>query len=93
MGIDLTIKKPRQHVGLCTNCDNAHVVTDRRGRDIVFCDEMAYDTPIVGGITECNRFEPYGFMTQYEAKQMGWVLENRPGKKIGFSPPKKNDRD
>ena len=44
-------------------------------------------------VAECNDFEQEGRMTEYDAKQIGWVLEiNKESREIiGFRPPKKEE--
>lgn len=78
----------RPDVRLCNNCIHAQIVKGpQQGQELVYCNGiqkyMAF--PVV----ECNAHAPLGEMQEWEAKRIGWVLEVKAGKVIGFKPPKK----
>jgi hypothetical protein len=77
--------------GLCGSCTYGWVRQDQRGEVVVKCTYASQTVEtVVRPIVECNVYSQTGRMTDYEADKLGWVLEMRPGKKVGFAPPKKD---
>lgn len=76
--------------GLCGTCREAHINVDDRGEQIVLCTapyNMGY--LVRRPITSCNDFvERNTGMDKDEAHRIGWVLESKGGRLIGFVAPK-----
>lgn len=80
---------------LCESCHDSHVVVDTRGDRIIFCRAYGEMVEINRAIVECNRYERRGQMSEYEAKQVGWVLDLKSLQRgaAGFKPPKRKGDD
>lgn len=84
---------------LCDTCRYSHILKGpQQGQEAVLCGlvpagavirTMAQVLPYP--VVECNAYSAKGAMTAWEAKQIGWVLETKNGKVIGFTAPKKRD--
>ena len=81
--------KDEDNSDLCTRCVHVQIVQDGRGTR-KFCGELHTSrNEIYGPVTKCSIRMLRGEMDEYEAKQLGWVLEVKKGEVIGFVPPKK----
>jgi hypothetical protein len=74
--------------GLCYSCEEAQVMTDPQGREVILCHVGMRSVRLPAPMKECSRYDPTGVLKQYEAEKIGWVLEMRKGQVIGFRPPK-----
>lgn len=54
---------------------------------MVVCRRLEYSPPF--SVVECSRYSQRGEMDEYQARDIGWVLEVQGGKTLGFKPPKK----
>lgn len=80
--------------GLCGTCAHAHIFTDTRERQTVLCryyDGSLSAFRVRAPLQECSKYERLGEMDQYAAEQIGWVLEVKNGRVVGFQPPKKKE--
>ncbi len=74
--------------GICRSCKHAHIMSDERGRQEVYCNAMTGEPiEIRRVIVECNQYQKFNDMTEWEAKQQGWVLEVKGARVIGFRKP------
>ena len=80
---------------LCDSCDYGHVIKGpQQGQEKVYCTNRGLERLHVPfPVVECSDFCKKNQMTEYEAKQIGWVLEVSGGKTLGFKPPKKEYPD
>jgi hypothetical protein len=80
--------------GLCRTCSNAHIMTDTRGDQTVYCNGLPGGVlQIHRVIAECNGYRKMGEMSEWEAKQQGWILEVKGTRVIGFKPPGQGGED
>lgn len=83
----ITIKD--SHWTLCQSCKEAQVTTDVRGHTRIWCKNQMQPIEITAPVAACNDHRAIGQMTEYDAKEIGWVLETRKNGAIGFRAPKK----
>ena len=78
--------------GCCGSCRYAHIMTDMNGKQEVLCEETRAigALHIVRPLSECNQYKSLTDLTEWEAKQTGWVLEVKGARIIGFKPPDKD---
>ena len=75
--------------GLCGTCEESQIMRDETGKEHAFCGQHhSGQFPIPGVITECNKYKKLNQMTEWEAKQIGWIIEIHPGRAAGFGMPK-----
>ena len=79
--------------GLCKQCSSSHIRTDFQNVTAVWCSIGSNLIPIEKAVIECSGYEEKGTMTEWEAKQIGWVLELKGDRVIGFKAPKKNNNN
>ncbi len=82
-----TIRK--EESGLCSSCSFSHITVDARDTQSTICNfsrPRAINVPVVS----CTEYEQKGKMSEYEAMKIGWVLELRKDRTIGFRQPKKD---
>lgn len=79
----------RPDVRLCDTCQHSVIVKGpQQGQEIVVCSfESLGRLPFP--VVECSMYSMKGAMSEWDAKQIGWVLEVKAGKVVGFKPPKK----
>ncbi len=76
--------------GLCGSCREAHIMTDANGYQEVHCTAMPNATLLVKRvIAECSNHRGINHMTEWEAKQQGWILEVKGSRVVGFKAPDK----
>ena len=82
----------RSDIRLCDNCNYSHIIKGpQQGQGKVYCssggamEKLFLPFPV----TECNEYSKKGEMSEYEAKEIGRVLEVKKGVTLGFKPPKK----
>lgn len=76
--------------GLCGTCQNAHITHDFDGKEVVMCHAIRAYT-VTRPVAECSDHLSKNQMTDWEAKQIGWILESKNGRVIGFKAPSKKD--
>lgn len=93
MSVRLRVKDgTRPDKRLCDTCQNSTIIKGpQQGQEAVLCSSM----PSLYGhipfpIVECSGYLAKGEMQEWEAKQIGWVLEVKAGKVMGFKPPTKS---
>ena len=85
-------EKTRPSKRLCDSCSYSQIVKGpQQGNEVVICKVGGYE-PIRFSfpVVECSEYELKGALTEYTAEKIGWVLEVRGGKVMGFNPPIKN---
>lgn len=93
MSVRLKVKDgTRPDKRLCDTCRSSTVLKGpQQGQEKVYCAQLglnsAFETPF--HVVECSGYNPKGSISEWEAKQIGWVLEVNGGKIMGFKPPKK----
>ena len=78
----------RRNETLCSSCSQGMVVQGH-GKKLVRCNVL--DALLTFPVLECSGYSPIGRMDEWEAGKIGWILEVRGGRVIGFKPPKKSD--
>jgi hypothetical protein len=78
---------------LCGRCENGQVMRSEFGHEETWCFNSHPARTIRFPVTSCNEYRREGEMTEYDAKQIGWVLEVKAGKVIGFKPPLRKGDD
>ena len=85
-------EKTRPSKRLCDTCLHSNIMKGpQQGQEVVICGAIGtipirIDFPVV----VCKDYEQIGQLTEWEAKRIGWVLEVKGGKVLGFKPPKKS---
>lgn len=80
--------------GLCGTCEHAHIVADDRGKQTVRCDVVYAGAVVINRpIAQCNMHAEKNVMDRRRAEEMGWVLEVKAGRVVGFKPPTKKHDD
>lgn len=77
--------------GLCGRCEESTVMTDERGREVVYCHYFHPTKRIQMRVKECTDYTARGALSYHEMKNTAWVLEVKKGKPVGFRPPKQED--
>lgn len=62
------------------------------GHTRIWCKNNMQLLEIHSAIAACNDHRTIGQMSEYDAKEIGWILETRKGGTIGFRAPKNTDR-
>ena len=86
--------KFRSGPSLCHTCRYSHVFTPLgSAREHIHCDRpgQMHSINMGAGATECNQHLSTNAMSEWEAKERGWILEVKGGKIIGFKPPRKKE--
>jgi hypothetical protein len=78
------------HWTLCQRCVNGQIITDRDGRAMVVCHGMYPPKEIHVVVATCTWFNEQNKMSKHDAEQIGWVLEVKGKKVMGFKPPKES---
>lgn len=94
MGLCLRMLKDgtRSDTRLCDSCERSQIMKGcQQGQEIVWCHSLDKYLPFP--ISDCTSYSRKGEMSEYEAKEIGWVLESKAGKVVGFKPPKKEYQD
>lgn len=73
-----------EHQTLCVTCTHGQVTTIKNGKVINYCHSIGQSIP--GPVMECTGYEQDG-KTSYDYEKMGWVLEVKKGKMMGFISP------
>jgi len=72
--------------GLCARCRSGAFIRSERGRTRFECERFNHVPP--GIIEECTGFSDKNVMTEYQMKEVAWILTIDPkSKKIGFMSP------
>ena len=76
---------------LCESCTEGQVTDFADGTRKVWCDNGMAPHLIDRPVQRCSGYSQKGKMTEYQAREIGWVLESR--KSVGFqwTPPKKKE--
>ena len=75
--------------GLCGTCRESQIMIDGQGRETALCHSIGMSPFVVRrAIHQCSSYTAVNQMTEYEAKEIAWLLETK-GKVVGFVPPKK----
>lgn len=78
--------------GLCGSCEYARIMrTKHTDQEQVLCEENHPSMLIRAPLADCSDYQAKGAMALHEMKAVGWVLETKGGKIIGFRPPKKDE--
>jgi hypothetical protein len=80
---------------LCDSCRFSIIIKGpQQYQERVYCSRIDdwKGKPLPFPVVECSDYCAKGGMTEYEAKEIGWVLEVKGDKVIGFKRPKQ-DRD
>lgn len=84
----------RPDIRLCDSCRYAQIVKgSQQGQEIVYCNDSGNEKIMPFKIVQCNSYVDKKGMTKHEAKDIGWVIEIKNGKYLGFKPPKENKFD
>lgn len=76
--------------GLCGRCDHSQVIRGDRLKDhTVLCNWQHPALNITRLVRRCSLFEAKNSISKSEMEKIGWVLEVKGGKVIGFKPPKR----
>jgi hypothetical protein len=87
--------KTRPTKRICDTCCYSTIVRgSQQGQEVVICSELY---PLRGVISwpvvECTSYLEKGSLTEQRAERIGWVLEVKAGKVVGFIPPKKKSNE
>ncbi len=80
-----SIKEERRDTTLCESCKNSTIINGRS-----FCHQV--QRYVEYPVTQCSGHETLNHMDKYTASQIGWVLEVKKGKPIGFVSPAQKRR-
>lgn len=93
MGLRLRVLRDgtRPDRRLCDSCERGMIAKGpQQGQEIVICYAIGEGgTRVKFPVVECSGYTPNGQMSEYTAKSIGWVLEVKAGKVMGFKPPQK----
>ena len=83
---------PDHSDSLCFRCAHAHIYQGHAVSDLNLRCLVDYDNSfsIHSKIVECNKFYAKRDKTESELNKMGWVLEIRRGRTVGFFPPEEH---
>lgn len=85
--------KTRSSVRLCDTCVHSRIIKGpQQYQEEVHCHEGGHPSRIIFPVVECNMYKRMGELDEWDAKQIGWVLEVKAGKVLGFKPPSKDDK-
>lgn len=89
MSVRLRVKDgTRPDTRLCDTCSRGMILKgSQQGQEMVVCRVLERSLPFP--VVECSRYSQHGEMDEYQAREIGWVLEVQGGKTLGFKPPKK----
>ena len=81
--------------GLCGTCRSVLRTVDNNGTERVLCmaarNEEGGPAVVNRPIVECSAYRGLHDMSEYEAERLGWILEVKKGRVIGFKPPPKEE--
>lgn len=71
---------------LCNNCKNSHITQGERTSDITIWCQAMFEKPvqIMTKIVTCNSYAAIKDQSLSEMQKIGYILETRKGKPIGF---------
>ena len=84
----MSVRVREEVTSLCDSCTRSRITVDRLSRRTVLCQVMGYPVRVEADIVRCNEHNPIGQMDEYDAKKIGWVLEVKGTRVVGFKPPK-----
>jgi hypothetical protein len=86
--------KMNNESGLCGTCRHAFITRgDGLSQHVIIC-ERIHPAPEVRFIVRtCSDYQERNKPSEYDMEKIGWVLEVKGGKVIGFRPPKKPAED
>lgn len=96
MSFNIKGDKTKSDKRLCDSCTSSIIMEGpQQGQEKVYCGRVNDfgTTEIKFPVVKCNRYTSMNEMSDWEAKQIGWVIEVKAGKFIGFKPPKKEYED
>jgi len=82
--------KNNLNAGLCGKCKHSTIISSETEIKMIHCSEIGARNKIKFLVINCNGFEDRRFKDEYEFDDIGWVLEVKGKKIIGFKPPKKD---
>lgn len=75
---------------LCDMCRYARILKGpQQGHERVLCTAGVDSVELTFPVVQCNTYCEIGAMSDWEAKQIGWVLEVKAGRVMGFKPPER----
>jgi hypothetical protein len=78
---------PLQSASLCETCTNAHIERGyRESEKLVFCLGTSPAHRVMFPVRECSSHAQKQRQTLWELQKMAWILDERPGRKVGFVP-------
>lgn len=80
---------------LCDSCRCAMIIKgSQQGQEVLWCSQLGLHGSIVPfRVVECNEYDSKTSMSKYEMEKIGWVMEVKNGKHLGFKPPQKENKD
>lgn len=83
----------RPDVRLCDTCRYSHILRGaQQGQEIVICSRIFdKDVYLPWKVVQCSSYMDKLAMSRGEADQIGWVIEVKDGRYVGFKPPKKDE--
>jgi hypothetical protein len=93
MGIQFNIKDgARPEKRLCDSCRNSVIMKGGgQGQEVVYCHAVVPGAVVPFKVVECSRYQDKNEMTKREIEMIGWVIEVKNGKVMGFKQPKEKD--
>lgn len=77
---------------LCKTCRNATRVQGfAESQEIIHCESLNKVVPFP--VFKCSEYRDRMHPTEWEFKQMAWILRSKGDRLIGFVPPKKHQED
>jgi hypothetical protein len=75
---------------LCVRCEHSMVLRTDGGDTQVYCTYYGDKTPVRAVVVQCSAYDPRGTMSRASMERIGWVLEIKDRKVIGFRQPKRS---
>ncbi len=87
MSVHVKDGTPLHGESLCESCVNAHIERGYRETEtLVFCQATYPEHRVRFRVRECSSHAEKQRQTLYEMQKTAWILEERPGRKVGFVP-------
>lgn len=76
--------------GLCGRCEHATVLRgDRLADHVILCNWFHPALALQRLVRTCTVYQPLNTLDKHEMERIGWVLEVKGGRVVGFKPPKR----